>query len=49
MNLKKYSSPSATVLCIDEQDVLTASEELGVNWGDTWSKDNNDNEQSIFE
>ncbi len=49
MDLKKYSSPSAAVLCIDEQDVLTASTEFGVNWSDTWNKNNNDNEQGMFE
>ena len=49
MDLKNYSSPSVTVLRVNEQDVLTASEELGVNWGDTWVRDNNQSEQSIFE
>ena len=49
MELKNYSSPRATVLCVDQEDVFTASTEIGVNWGDRWPKGNNENEQSMFE
>ena len=49
MDEKKYSAPSITMLALDEQDVLTASTEHGVNWGDMWAKNNSENEQNMFE
>ncbi len=49
MDEKKYSSPSITMLWTNEQDVLTASTEYGVNWGETWGSGSNNNEQGMFE